>query len=89
MGRNGDEGKGRFKRLYGCGKLRRQNMYKGRGGERYCPSFWLGKGILRHAGLKGGFPEIRGKTFSFRYAKFEMPVGHPNGGVFVLFALQV
>lgn len=45
------------------------------------------KEILRHAGLKGGFPGIRGKTFSIRYAKFEKPVGHSNGDVFVLFAV--
>ena len=62
-------------------------MYKGSGGIRCCPRFWLGKGILRHAGLKEGFPGIRGKTFSFRFAKFEISVGHPNGDVFVLFAV--
>lgn len=62
-------------------------MYKGSGGIRCCLRFWLGKEILRHAGLKGGFPGIREKTFSIRYAKFKKPVGHSNGDVFVLFAV--
>lgn len=38
----------------------------------------------KRTGERGGFQGIREEKFSFRYGKFEMPVGHPNGDVFVL-----
>lgn len=38
---------------------------------------------------RGGFLGIRGWKFSFRHAKFEMPVGHQNGDVLQLFDVQV